>query len=234
MPAAKFWLKEVRITPYDGNSLLPEWLEALTGMFTKFVLFEEGGEGTAKNLHYHGVFETSASEKDWRRQLMRIARRPADVDINGNRLYFTRDLHDKSHQYVAKCQKLVFCKGFESAEVTEWMKAAEEYRKEHERDRKREQRERQEELQFVYDIVKKRIDEKHLHPTWSLYPESVNRVLQTYMSVAEVIVDEFLRVCNENRVRFPSKSQMDSYVLSLAYQYDSALVVAYYAKSFRV
>lgn len=234
MPAARFWLKEVRITPYDGNPLLPECLEALTGMFNKFVIFEEGGLGTAKALHYHGVFETSASEKDWRKQLMRIARKPGDTDVNGNRLYFSRDIHEKTYQYIAKCQKLVFLKGFNLEEVTEWMKAAEEYRKEHERDRKREQRERQEELQFVYDIVKKRIDEKHLHPTWSLYPESVNRVLQTYTSVAEVIVDEFLRVCNENRVRFPSKSQMDSYVLSLAYQYDSALVVAYYAKSFRV
>lgn len=234
MPATKFWLKEVRITPYDGEVLMPEVLEAMTGMFTKFVLFEEGGGTTAKALHYHGVFETSVSEKDWRKQLMRIARKPAEVDVNGNRLYFSRDIHEKTYQYIAKAQKLVFLKGFTKEEVAVWMRESEEYRKEHERDRKREQRERQEELQFVYDIVKKRIDQKNLNPTWCMYPEANNRVLQIYQTVAEVIVDEFLRVCNEHRVRFPSKSQMDSYVLSLAYQYDSALVVAYYAKSFRV
>lgn len=236
----KQWTIEFRITPYDQKPV--EWHTWRVGaeQLEKMVVYEEGGEGTKKQLHYHGVFVGSISEKEWRRMLRRFAHEPTDPDspkVNGNALYFSRQVHEKTYQYIAKMKKRVFLYGFEESECVEWERLADEYRKEKERVKKADQRERDEEMMFVYEETKKWFAVQVAAGRWSVgtgWSMRHDRYGGHYTeeTVTDSVVDFVLKLCDENDIKFPVRTQMEILVLRIVYKQFPQVVRNHYVKIF--
>lgn len=238
------WCKEFRVTPLDGVRVSEvEWDHACCQYgVDKMVVYEEGGDGTKKNLHYHGVFEGDISETKWRRMLRDLAHEgppgPNGERPNGNALYFTREPHEKTFQYIAKYKKRVYLLGFTEAECVEWERDADEYRREREREKKQEQRERDEEMLFVYDETRKWFQEQlavgrwTAGTGWSMTQDRWGKSVYSGESVQEAVVDFVLKLCDVHQIRFPVRTQMETIVLRIVYKAFPEIVRNHYVKVF--
>lgn len=203
---------EVRITPMDGNPITQEEFSVYHEYFTKFILFEEGPEQN-KKLHYHGYLESEFSDSKLRPILRKLSH-CEDQTINGNALYFTSKPHEHTWGYISKYGKCVLRHGESQTTIDEWITKSNQYKKDKSRDTKRKQRTREDELRSVVEQV-----EKDLHNDSSI----------RYVGA---IVQRVLDICHQENIRFPTRSQMDQYVLKLIYPYDNEVVRSYYTKFF--
>jgi len=203
---------EVRVTPYDQKPIEIE--DEDLAHFTKLLLCQEGEPNGTPKLHYHGYIETNKSETWLRSFLRKIAHAPEQEKINGNALYFTRKPHDHTFGYVVKSGNITHRVGITQTTLDGWITESKDYRKQKETDRKRKQRTRED--QFA-EIVK------------NIESDLQNNLIQRSV---DSIVDRILATCMSENIRFPTRSQMDLYILKLMYPYDNYLVRSFYTKSF--
>jgi len=203
---------EIRVTPYDQE---PVRIDASDlQMFDKLLLCEEGTPNGLPKLHYHGYVETQKSESWLRSFLRKISHAPDNEKVNGNALYFTRKPHEHTTGYVIKSGNIIYRHGITQTTLDQWLATSDQYKKDKATDRKRKQRSRDDELKTIVDSIEK-----------DLKDGSIQR------SVAS-IVDRFLAICIADGIRFPTRSQMDMYVLKLIHPYDQYLVRSFYTRSF--
>lgn len=202
--------KEIRITPPSGSEIT-NW--RIDERFSKFVAFKEGGGDTGKNLHYHCYIETTMTSQALPKWIYTVCE-CIESGERGNAVFFTRTAHDHTMGYISKQKECVVRHNYDQTHIEEWFKQSDAYNKQKESVRKREQRERQAELQVVYDATA-----KDLHADENL--RTVNNVIRC-----------LLTHCHHTDIRFPAKTQMDSFVCKLLYPYDCNTVVDYYARSF--
>jgi len=203
---------EVRITPYDQEEITIDDEDLVH--FTKLLLCKEGEPNGTPRLHYHGYIETNKSETWLRSFLRKIAHAPEQEKINGNALFFTRKPHEHTFGYVVKFGHIVYRIGVTQTTLDEWLASSSEYRKQKESGRKRKQRTREEQFAAILKDIESDLKDNAI-------PRSV-----------ECIVDRVLAICISENIRFPTRSQMDLYVLKLMYPYDNYLVRSFYTKSF--
>lgn len=237
----KNWFKEFRITPFDGKHVSETEFSIAVSRYgiDKMAVYEEGGDGTKKSLHYHGVFEGNISEEAWRRMLRDLSHEPPQDSgkINGNRLYFSRDPHEKTFQYIAKYKIRVFRYGYDQEECEEWERNADEYRRQMERERKADGREREEEMMFVYEETKKWFAVQVAAGRWSVGTGWSMRHDKygghyTEETVTDSVVDFVLKLCDENDIKFPVRTQMEILVLRIVYKQFPQVVRNHYVKIF--
>lgn len=203
---------EIRVTPYDQEPITLE--ESDLQLFDKLLLCEEGSPNGVPKLHYHGYIETKKSESWLRSFLRKISHAPDNEKVNGNALYFTRKPHEHTFGYIIKSGNVRYRYGFPQTTLDQWLAESNQYQKNQASARKRKQRTRDDELTTIVQQIEK-----------DLKDNSISR------SVAS-IVDRFLAICSAENIRFPTRSQMDMYVLKLIHPYDQYLVRSFYMRSF--
>lgn len=104
---------EVRLTPSDGEPIVFD-LELIRSVCAKFVAFKEGGDETAKRLHYHCLFETIYSQSVVMNVLNKLVRSVVfDKTKSGNAVIGAyRPQHDGSEGYASKCGQMAFMDGY--------------------------------------------------------------------------------------------------------------------------
>lgn len=202
---------EIRLTPYDSEPLTTDELTDVSTYFGKLILFEEGND--EKKLHYHGYVESVYSASKVREKLRSICH-CKDQTINGNVLFFTRKPHDHTWGYISKCGKCIWRHGETQTTIDEWITKSAEYRTSKSRDKKRKQRTREDELRSIVDQVEKDLK------------------VDSSIRYAEGIISRILQLCVHENIRFPTRPQMDTFVLKLLYPYDDTRVRLYYERSF--
>lgn len=204
---------EIRLTPYDQQPITERDLQPHMEHIDKLLLCQEGSPNGSPKLHYHGFIETKKSES-WLRKTLRELTHCTDTSINGNSLYFTRKPHEHTFGYITKSGNVSHRHGITQTTIDEWLEQSSQYAKDKATERKRKQRTRDDELAHVV--------------------EEVNNYLQnSEMRNEHVIVNEILKICHQDQIRFPSRSQMEMIVLKLLYPYQPETVRLYYTKSFQ-
>lgn len=202
---------EIRLTPYDGEPLQDADYAMVIPFFDKLVLFEERSD--TDKLHYHGYLESAYAHCKVREMLRKICH-CNDNGVNGNALFFTRKPHSHTFGYISKSGKCVLRHGESQTTIDEWINASAEYVKSKSRNKKREQRTRQDELQSIIEQVEKdlRVDSR--------------------IRYVEGIIERICAICTQESVRFPTRPQMDQFVVKLMYPYNNDVVRSYYGRSF--
>ena len=184
----------------------------MTDTIKRFVAFQEGGE--TKKLHYHCYIETTMTTQALTKWIY------TQVDCiqsgeKGNSVFFTRAPHDATMGYIAKGKVCVIRHNYDITTIDEWFKQSDNYTKQRATSRKRVQRSRQDEMKEVYDQIELDLKEN---------PDERNEIM---------IISKYLKYCKHKDYKFPTRSQMESCVLSLIYPYNPSNVEIYYNKSFR-
>jgi len=209
---------EVRITPPDEQPIT-DWKQSTH--FEQLIMFQEGGTDQPKKLHYHGYLKTIKSKSwilDWIYSITNAKQHGKD----GNAVYFTKQPHDHTFGYIAKHGCCVIREGVPQTTIDEWLQQSDDYRKQKETTCKRSTRTRDDELKQVYEELEASLMNLKL---------TSERYLQT---LPQDMVDKFLDLCHKYGYRFPTRSQLDYYVLKLIYPYNPYAVRSYYGKSFEV
>ena len=202
--------RELRITPPSSKEI-EEW--CLDETIVKFVAFKEGGAETGKKLHYHCYIETTMTSQALTKWIYTICE-CIETGERGNAVFFTRAIHDKTFGYISKQKECVVRKSYDQRHLDEWFKESDDYNRQRGTQRKREQRTRQQELSNVIELVEKDLKAGGCS-------KSVNDV-----------VHAILKYCKHEDIRFPTRTQMETYVVELLYKYDQNLIVEYYMRSF--
>lgn len=200
---------ELRITPPDGNQIV-DW--QITDDIEKLVAYEEGGSAGDKKLHYHCYIVYRRSRTLLTKWIYTIAR-CIETGETGNAVFFSRKPHEHTFGYICKNGKVAVRHNIEAGVIDEWLRQSQKYVTEKETDRKRKQRSRESELQLVFESV-----EKHL------------KGVGDYSSGD--VVSAVLSECDARETRFPSRSQMESFVLKMMYRINQQLVIAYFNRNF--
>lgn len=208
---------ELRITPPSQQSIT-DW--KLCEHITELIMFEEGSPDGAPKLHYHGYVKTTRS-KSWIRNWIYDITNAKQYNTDGNSVYFSKQPHEHTFGYIAKCGNCTVRHNVPQTTIDEWLAQSAEYRKQKESNRKRVTRNRTDELQEVYEEIEK-----------DLMDNSTEKYLRTLQ--AYEIVEKFLDVCYSKGYRFPTRSQLDYLVMKLLYPHNPYAVRSYYAKSFEV
>lgn len=203
---------EIRVTPYDQQPITIE--ESDLQMFEQLVLCEEGVSNGTPRLHYHGYIETKKSESWLRSFLRKIAHAPTNEQINGNSLYFTRKPHEHTFGYIVKSGNIRYRHNLSQTTLDEWLETSNQYQKDKSSERKRKQRTRDDELATVVKTVEEDLKNSE------------------HMRNPQIIIDQILSRCAVQGIRFPTRTQMDGFVLKLIYPYDASIVRSFYSKSF--
>jgi len=203
---------EIRVTPYDQQPIVID--ESDLHMFEQLLLCEEGTPNGVPRLHYHGYIETKKSESWVRSFLRKIAHEPDNEKVNGNSLYFTRKPHEHTFGYIIKSGNVCYRHNISQTTLDGWLETSNQYAKDKSTERKRKQRTRDDELATVVKTVEEDL-KKHSIPR-----------------DASSIIDRILAICSQDQIRFPSRTQMDMFVLKLIHPYDQYLVRSFYMRSF--
>lgn len=200
---------ELRITP-PSQEPITDWKLA---DIEHLVVFEEGSANGTPKLHYHGYIKTLRS-KSWIRNWIYDITNAKQFNIDGNSVYFSKQPHDHTFGYIAKLGKCVLRHGLPQTTIDEWLAQSNDYRKQRAKLQKNQSRSRSTLLEDVISKVENDLKE-------GLCTKDVDS-----------IVWRFLEYCKETETRFPTRSQMDNYVLKLLYPYNPYVVRSYYNKSF--
>lgn len=200
---------ELRITPPDGNRIV-DWL--ITDDIEKLVAYEEGGSAEDKKLHYHCYVVYRRSRTLLTKWIYTIAR-CIDTGETGNAVFFSRKPHEHTFGYICKQGNLTVRHNVPQTTIDEWIAKSRQYVTDKETQRKKKQRTRETELQEIYDSVQKHLKERNDYSSGE-------------------VVSAVLSECDARETRFPSRSQMESFVLKMMYRINSQLVIAYFNKSF--
>jgi len=200
-PYSKF---DLRITPTDQLPIV-DW--SLLDVSEKYMVFQEGGEGTTKKLHYHVYVEGNISES-WLKKQCAVLGRATDLQ-KGNVVFKCGLAHEHTIGYIVKERLCVCRKGIEEKVLDEYYMKSKDYAKGLETARRKESRRREHTLDDVFNSIS--ADD---HPD------------------AETIVKKVLELCHEQKVRLPTRSQMETRVMAKMYPYYKQFVDSFYCQIF--
>lgn len=215
--------KEIRITPYDQQPINIQERD-LQGI-NYLILCEEGTPNGTPKLHYHGYIDANICLSKLRILIYKWAHAEQaliDKKVNGNSIYFTRDPHEHTFGYITKNKVVSFNHGYSQSQITEFFKQSAEYTRQKETNRRRDNRTRKMELQDVIEEVQKDLETKIISAEY-------------HEAIAVTVIKHILAICSEKGVRFPTRSQMEYYVIDLLYKNGfKQSAIDYYEKSFRI
>ena len=133
---------------------------------------------------------------------------------SGNTVFFSRKPHEHTIGYVVKHGDIAVRFGCEETFITEWLTKSDEYRRSKESDRKRTQRMSK---AFTLDVLKKVVEAVRTDPALRNPGNVLNLILATYQ---------------EANKPYPSRTQVESLVVTVLHPYDEYLVRSFYLKSF--
>ena len=148
--------------------------------------------------------------------MRKIAHEPDNEKVNGNALYFTRQPHEHTFGYIIKSGNIAHRHNISQTTLDEWLATSSQYKKDIESKRKRKQRTRNDELDEIVQLIESDLKEMRMNRT------------------IDALVARFLYYCDQMKVRFPTRSQMDMYILKLVYPYDPSVVRSFYLRSFPI
>lgn len=203
------YIRELRITPPDGQPIT-EW--KITPEDFKVVISAQEGGTSDVRLHYHLYIESYRSESWIKNWIYRIAH--CNNGESGNTVFFSRKPHDHTIGYVVKHGNIAVRFGCTQTFIDEWLLKSDEYRRSKESDRKRSTRLSK---AFILEVLKQvvesvRTDESLRNP---------GKVLQLILSQYQ-----------HHNKPYPSRTQVESLVVTVLHPYDEYLVRSFYLKSF--
>jgi len=205
-------VRELRITPPN------EHLDVSTvdddPTILKFVAYMEGGDGV--RTHYHCLITTTMTQGQLAKWIYKVAG-AVDTEFRGNSVFFSRQPHQMTEQYICKKNDLYHSKGYEPTMLDEWVKRSNDYQEAIRVAQKNRKMKRGAELLLVEESI-----ENDLKDT---LPSSIT---------AGFLIDLVIARCRAHMFRFPTRPQMDAMVLRLIYPYDKSTVLDFYKKSFPV
>jgi len=200
-PYSKF---DLRITPTDQLPIV-DW--ALLDVSEKYMIFQEGGEGTTAKLHYHIYLEGNVSESTMKKYCAILGR--ATASIKGNAVFKCGIAHDNTIGYLVKDQLCVAKKGYDQTQIEDYYRKSEAYAKGLQADRRKDSRKREQILGDVY-----------------------RQIIVSSDSDPHDIIEQCLQLCTKMKVKFPTRSQMESLVYGKLYPFNPTFVIALYKRNF--
>lgn len=202
---------ELRITPVDGKPIpREEWLyEPITavGGLLGVSVWEEGGEGTDKALHYHVILRTTWSRGLVRQWACRVAR--DKHERGGNRVFRTGETHEHSYGYVAKHGQCIISTGDYKNVEDDWKERSRQYvenlKRETDRNRKQKALSRKRQLEIIREYA---IDRLKFGVGMPRDP----------LVAIERFVEYFLTECDKRNFDFPTKFQMEALTIRSLYR----------------
>lgn len=210
-------VRELRLTPIDEQPI--EWLTQAG--IVKIVAFEEGGHGTEKKLHYHALVETTLSDDLLKQYCYALTR---GKGTEGNKAFMSREPHENTGGYISKHRNVAYNIGYTEKDLQDWYAKSDEYvtalKRERETYRKVKALGRKRELLSVEQDISNEL--KNI-------PNGDRPV-----SLADWIIKRFLEECRKRSYDFPTRTQMESIVNRVRYEYDPVTVVAFYRRNLNV
>lgn len=209
--------RELRVTPPNGVPVV-NWDVAPRNEVSKLVVCEEGGEGTGKQLHYHLVIESTYSDemiKSWVRKVLNL---PTTTPL-GNAVYRSGKPHEGTYGYVVKERDLKHNHGYTLEQYHQWCIDSDNYRQALAAERRQQQRLRSQSRAKQLRTIE----------------DKVRDMLSTITAQPTAIIRAILEQCREHNVDWPTRTQMDSMVNRLRWDYSpdaKDAVVRYYANNF--
>ena len=200
---------ELRITPPDGNPI-EDWKIADTD-FKQVIAAREGGTPECR-LHYHLYVECLRSRTWLVKWIYSIAH--CNNGEQGNAVFFTRKPHDNTIGYVVKHGDVVVRHGCSDTFITEWLAKSAQYVRDREAGRKRKQRV---EKAFTHEVRDKVVAEL-----------AERRDLRTPDGVLQLILNEY----HEANKVFPSRTSVETLIVSVLHPYDATIAQTFYLKAF--
>lgn len=221
--AVEEWEAELRLTPIDGKPITNWKVLPLPDLpsISALAVFEEGGEGTGKQLHYHAVVRTTRSLQMLRKWCYDVCRAEGN---EGNKVQRVAKPHDGTYGYIAKHKQLKHLHGYTQLQVEQWYQQSDEYvaslKRDRETFRKQKALGRKRQLKIVEEVVEERLKEvatRHEDdPYW------------TSQHAHHLIVEEFISECAKREFDFPTLTQMEQISIRLLYPRFPNLVHAIY------
>lgn len=195
---------DIRLTPVD--QLEVDFAEFLDD-FKILLVCKEGEPNGQPRLHYHMYAVTTRSDSYIDSLLSRMGR--ANNIVKGNAVFSKRKKHEGTIGYVVKNGNVVCRHGLDDQFITESFKKSEEYRKRKESERKSASRGEQ---NFLSEIMKDAEVKRQTDPL-----ELTRIILKRYRDADK---------------KFPSRSSVESAVMTLMYDHDPNFVERHYSRSF--
>lgn len=203
---------EFRLTPPSQEEVVDWKIHEKMGVL---VVFREGTSNGTPKLHYHGYLKAKLSLKSIQRWLNDVAESDK-YGVKGNAVFFTRSVHEHTFGYISKYRQCVVRHGTDQTLIEEWYRSSDEYVREKDAAKKRRERTRNDELQPIWDGVRK-------------YLATCDR--HTQMD-EHMVITQVLYRCHEANVRFPTRAQMEAFVVNALYPYLPENVVNYFHRTF--
>lgn len=205
----ELYVRELRITPPDGQPIT-DW-KIDNKDFKVVIAAQEGGDETVR-LHYHVYIETLRSASWITKWIYSIAH--CNNGQQGNSVFFSRKPHDNTIGYVVKHGNIAVRHGCTDTYIDEWLAKSDQYRRDKEADRTRAKRIKQSFAKQVRDRVSELVSQ-------SADTRTPERVL-------DLITEQY----HEGKHTFPSRTQVETLIVTILYPYDKSLYRAYYLCSF--
>jgi len=203
------YIRELRITPPDGKPIT-DW-KVNEDDFKVLLACEEGGTEDVR-LHYHAYIECKRSESWLKKWVYSIAH--CYHGESGNTVFFSRKPHEHTIGYVVKHGNIASRFGCSETFITEWLAKSQQYRTDKDTARKRAQRVEKAFTQTLREKVSTTLRET---------PD-----LRTPHETMKLILAEY----HEAKKQYPTRSTMESLIVTLLHPYDMDLVRAFYLRAF--
>lgn len=203
---------EFRLTP-PSQQEVTDW--KIHPSLSVLVVFREGESNGTPKLHYHGYLKAQVSIKTIQRWLNDVAESDK-YGVKGNAVFFTRPVHEHTFGYISKRRVCVVRHGTDQTVLEEWYNASDAYVREKDAEKKRRDRTRADELQPIWASVRKSLETMH----------------RTQSIDEHYVIKEVLYRCHEANVRFPTRAQMESFVVNVLYPHQPENVINYFHKTF--
>lgn len=195
---------DVRLTPSNQQPI--DFTKLDLSDYQKFLVGKEGGTGTGKQLHYHCYIETRRSDFYLKTQYQAL------TGGMGNKAYSQRKAHEGTLGYCVKDGDVVLQHGYTEDEVKGFKERSAQYRTEKETERKRSVRAKDNLLKgYVMEVIEEL--EQYSNPS------------------PHYIMSLFLQKYDRDDARFPSRSTLETAVLTILYRFSPSQVVEYYTKN---
>lgn len=198
---------EIRITPTDQLPITKEHIiESDLNVADIIVMCEEGEPNGRPVLHYHMYVKAKISPSKMDQICSKLGR--ATREIKGNSVFSCKLAHDHTIGYIVKNKKLIYSNQNQTM-IDHYFAQSDEYNRQKEASRKRASRKQEKTLA---DILKE--------------------VVVDNSSTASSITKDILQKYHENQIRFPSRTTMETMVMTLYYKEKPLEVEGFYTKNF--
>lgn len=199
----KTW--DIRLTPVDQVEV--DFSSLDLSDFQILLVCKEGEPNGQPRLHYHMYGVTTRSDSYIDNLMNRLGR--ANAITKGNAVFSKRKAHNGTLGYVVKNGDVVLRHGIDDRFLTEIFKKSQDYRKEKEAERKKQSRSNE---NFLGNLMKE-IEAKQLSDPAAI----TSCILQAYSA---------------SEKRFPSRSSVESAVMSILYKQKPRMVIQWYTPHF--